>query len=360
MDGRHHPCPRCGGTDRFRMFADDSGGAICNGCHSTQNGDGFNTLQWLLDVDFGKALALVASYCGIEAKEQPPAPRDLIADVCRDKRMPVDGFMRFGPTIEKRGRGRNEVVRVPVYDERGEQHSYFDFAVGHKGWFARGKGMAGMFLPGRLPEAGETWHLVEGCKDAAALVGLGFNAAGMPTSNLADKYSRLFAGVNVVFVPDLDTAGQAGAQVTGGRLVGIAASVRIARLPGEILEKGGDDVRDVLRRPDGEQLVRDAIDAAEVWTPREGEHDPKDGRPEVLLTLAYGHCVDQVTEHLGRVGWQSPWIPASKRERLKLYQRGGLLVHVVTEGTAGELAGGVDVPPGTVRIRPLPAGQLPL
>lgn len=360
LDGKHHPCPSCGGEDRFRMFDDDSGGAICNQCHSKKCGDGFDTLQWLLCCDFRKSLELVANYLGIAPQAQPAAKPDLIAEVCRDKRMPIEAFKQFGPTIAKRGRTRNDVVRVPVFNERGERHSYFDFAVGHKGWCKRGEGMAGMFLPGRLPNPGETWHLVEGCKDAAALVGLGFNAAGMPTSNLDDKYARLFAGVDVVMVPDLDTAGQSGAQLTGGRLAGVAASVRVARLPGEIVEKGGDDVRDVIKRHDGERLVRDAIDAAESWTPREGELNPKDGRPEVLLTLNYGFCVDQVVEHIGRVGWESPWIPRSKRERLKLYQRGGLLVHVVTEDTAGELAGKVDVPAGTVRIRPLPAGQLPL
>jgi hypothetical protein len=361
LDGKHHACPRCGGTDRFRAFDDvgDTGGLFCNQCNSKRCGDGFAAVQWLLGVEFPEALRLIAEYLGITPASTPPAPRDLIADVCRDKRMPIDGFMAFGPTIEKRGRGKNEVVRVPVYDERGEQHSYFDFAVGCKGWFARGKGMAGMFLPGRLPIAGETWHLVEGCKDAAALVGMGLNAAGMPTSNLADKYARLFAGVNIVLVPDLDIAGQSGAQLTGGRLAGIAASVRVARLPGEIVEKGGDDVRDILRRPGGEQLVRDAIAAAEVWTPREGELDPKDGRPEVLLTLAYGHCCDQVTEHIGKLGWQTPWIPQAKRERLKLYERGGELVHIVTQEIACELAG-IDIPAGTIRIRPLPDGQLPL
>ena len=135
--------------------------------------------------------------------------------------------------------------------------------------------MSGMFFPGRLPQPGETWILVEGVKDAAALIGLGFHAAGMPTCELADKYSRLFEGVNVVIVPDLDQPGQRGAQRTGGRLVGIAASVLVVRLPGEIRETNGDDVRDILRRPDGERLVRDAIDNAKPCVPSE---PPKSAR----------------------------------------------------------------------------------
>ena len=42
LDGRHHPCPKCGGTDRFRAFddVDETGGVFCNQCFSERNGDG--------------------------------------------------------------------------------------------------------------------------------------------------------------------------------------------------------------------------------------------------------------------------------------------------------------------------------
>lgn len=111
--------------------------------------------------------------------------------------------------------------------------------------------------------------------------------------------------------------GESGAQRTGAHLAGIAASAKMARLPGEIIEKGGADVRDVIRR-DGPNAVRSAIAAAEAWQPR-GEALPKDERPEVTLTLRYAWHVDQVIDHLGRLGWDSPWIPEAKRESRKLY-----------------------------------------
>lgn len=357
-----HPCPLCNGSSVI-WPADDAqqtGRIACRTCTSNKpTGDGIATVAIWAGMTQGEAAKAIAGYLGIDGHSHNKPQRDLIEEVCREKRMPVDGFKQFGPIVTKQGRGKNDVVRVPVYNERGEAHSHFDFA-GTKGIFARGKGMAGMFLPGRSPQPGETWHIVEGCKDAAALVGLGYLAAGLPTSVMADKYARLFEGVHVVIVPDLDDAGQSGAQLTGGRLSGIAASVKVARLPGENVAKGGDDVRDVLKRPDGEKLVRGAIDNAATWTPREGEIDAQDGRPEVLITLAYGWCVDQVCCHLGRVGWDSPWIPKDKRERLKIYQRGGSLVHVVAETTPEVIAGKIELPAGTPRIRPLPQGQLPL
>ena len=358
LDGGGHPCPVCGdGTDRFNVAADfaSTGSCFCRQCGL--GGDGFSVLQKIHGWAFHEAAAAVGEFLGMtpaDAKSKPPKI-DIIGDVCRAKRMPREAFEQFGATADKRN--RRDVARVPVYDGSGDRHSSFDMMPTSKGWFARGSGMSGMFFPGRLPQPGETWHLVEGVKDASALVGLGFNAAGLPTSFMADKYAGLFRGVDVVLVPDLDDAGRLGAEKSGGNLKGIAASVRVARLPGELLKSNGDDVRDVLTRKDGEQLVRDAIAAAEPWLPREGEPDTEDGRPEVVLSLNFGWKVDQVTKHLGNLGWKTPWIPATKRERLKLYHRGGLLVHVVTETP---LPGGGVVPNGSARIRPLPVGQLPL
>jgi len=358
LDGGGHPCPVCGdGTDRFNVAGDfaSTGSCFCRQCGL--GGDGFNVLQKIHGWSFPEAVAAVGEFLGMapgDGTNTRPAV-DIIAAVCRAKRMPREAFEQFGATADKRN--RRDVARVPVYDGSGDRHSSFDMLPTSKGLFSRGKGSSGMFFPGQLPQPSETWHLVEGVKDAAALVGLAFNAAGLPTSFMADKYAGLFRGVDVVLVPDLDTAGQLGAQKSGGNLQGIAASVRVARLPGELLKSNGDDVRDVLARDNGEQMVRDAIAAAEPWLPREGEPDSEDGRPEVLLSLNFGLKVDQVTRHLGQLGWQSPWIPATKCERLKLFHRGGSLVHVVTETPS---PGGGVVPNGSARIRPLPVGQLPL
>ncbi|MCP4856604.1 MAG: hypothetical protein GY903_19155, partial [Fuerstiella sp.] len=362
LDGNGRPCPICqDDTDRFNTATDfdTTGECHCRGCRI--GGDGFNALMKANEWTFAKALQAVGKFLNVEPDAAGfSQTEDIVAAVCRAKRMPLEAFKQFGPTAEKRGRNRAACARVPVYSGSGEPHSHFDLMPKGKGLFNRGKGNSGMFFPGRIPQPGETWHIVEGVKDAAALVGLGLDAAGMPTSFLAEQYAGLFRGVDVVLVPDLDTAGQLGAQKSGGNLQGLAASVRVARLPGEFLANNGDDVRDVLARKDGEQLVRDAVAAPEPWQPRDGEPDIEDGRPEVLLSLNYGGKVDQVTKHLGSLGWQTPWIPTTKRERLKLFHRGGLLVHVVVEYTEKPLPGGVVVPNGTARIRPLPVGQLPL
>lgn len=356
-----HPCPVCGGKSVVWPDTRDGGpqhhGRIaCRKCTNNKpTGDIVDTVKVFGGHGSqGEAAKLVADHLGLSSvPRSKPESEDIITAVCRDKRMPIDAFKQFEPELAKRN--RTPVVRVPVWNERGEKHSHFDFQQGQKGKYARGQGMSGLFGPGRMPNPGDVVLMPEGCKDAAKLVGMGYFAIGMPGSCLAEKYAPIFRGVHVILIPDLDTAGQLGAQKTGGRLKGIAASVRVARLPGEIVEKGGDDVRDVCARDGGEQLVRDAIENAEEWQPREGEIDPDDGRPEVLMGLNFGYVVDQVTDCLGILGRQSPWIPAAKRERLKLYQRGGALVHVVTETTLAPSG-----PADALAIRSLPIAQLTL
>ena len=74
LDGNHHPCPRCGGKDRFRVFDDfsETGGAICNQCGKGKTGggmaDGFAVLTWLTGLGFGELLQKVAEYLGGDQK----------------------------------------------------------------------------------------------------------------------------------------------------------------------------------------------------------------------------------------------------------------------------------------------------
>lgn len=334
LSGKGKPCPHCSTDptdDRLHAFpnSNETGVIRCRQCLPKGTGNGIDAYAWLNGIEWKDAVIELANSLGISRGPAPVRKRDIIADVCRAKHMPLEAFMQFGPKAEQRGRQRHEVARVPVYNERGEVFSYFDFVPHHKGWCKKGQGNAGMFFPGRLPKPGETWLLVEGCKDAAALVGLGFNAAGLPGNCMATKYARLFAGVHAVLMPDLDKPGQTGAQKTGGRLSGIAASVKMARLPGEIVVSSGEDVRDVLNRPNGEGLVREAIATAEDWQPSEGEPDARDGRPIVKLTLNEPYVADQVIKCLGRLGKESHWIPEHKRESLQVFQRTGRLVGVI-------------------------------
>ncbi|NQV26502.1 MAG: hypothetical protein HQ518_19270, partial [Rhodopirellula sp.] len=183
----------------------------------------------------------------------------------------------------------------------------------------------------------------------SVLLGLGFNVAGLPTSELNAKYARLFAGCTVVIVPDLDVPGRDGAQKSAGRLAGVAASVRVARLPGELKSSHGDDVRDVLAR-DGEDVVRMAIESATVWLPTDRES--ADSRPDVLLDLEEAAVTAAVVKHLGGLGHATPWLQPDEASRAMVYQRAGVLVHVVNDSNA--TGAGITLPETVPQIRSLP------
>lgn len=71
LDGAHHPCPNCGGRDRFRLLDEDAGAVFCNQCFASNNGDGFAAISWMKGLKFPESVRAVAEYLGIEAGEAP-------------------------------------------------------------------------------------------------------------------------------------------------------------------------------------------------------------------------------------------------------------------------------------------------
>ena len=326
LTGKNGPCPKCGGSDRFAAFKDfsDSGGVQCRHCHNgdtkPRSGDGLAAVQWLTGCTFPEAMRLVADAVGLAPIDTADDQRDIIGDLCQQKNMPIESAKAYGADVAIRGRQR--VVRFPVFDAEGNPQSYCDlspYATGklNKGLLPAG-GNHGLFLPGRKPEAGETWLIVEGPKDAASLHGLGFLAAGMTGCKLPKESQRLFAGCDVVLVPDLDRPALRSTVDNGKALETLAESVRVARLPGEVKAKGGDDVRDVIKR-DGPEAVKTAVADADPF-----DADSLVDRPAVYIDVENAEIdvTDKVIRILAARGFET------EDTQNRTYQRGGKLVHV--------------------------------
>ena len=215
---------------------------------------------------------------------------NIVEAVARSKKMPVDSFRAFGAHIDHRG--QLEVARVPMFDAKLQPCSNFDLALispdFEKGMSEKGKPVGLFVTMGNPPTDGDEVLVTEGVKDAAALHGLGFKAVGTPGSKLAAKFARVFAGCRVVLIPDRDTTGEDSAPITAARLKGIAASVRIATLPGELKARNGDGVREVLAMKDGESMLRQAIEDARPWEPEADEGPPDDASEWTSLKFAQG------------------------------------------------------------------------
>lgn len=251
------PCISCSSSDAFRLHQQSGVGHCysCNGKWST-----FQVAETVLrNRDQAVALLVEMGVFKPSINGTPTPPVDPVTAIAKQKRITPEALRAFGAQALSAS-----VVQLPAYGPDGKTCTTFTLSVkGDKGLFAKGK-HAGLFFPHvdgkvRLPKAGEIWHLVEGPKDAAALHALDMLACGLNTCRLAGKFTRLFAGVEIVLIPDRDRAGEDGSAFTSRVLRGVAKSVRIAVLPAEFKDSGGDDVRDLLRQTGGRELLMQAI-----------------------------------------------------------------------------------------------------
>ncbi len=302
LDGKHHPCPKCGGTDRFRAFDDQSGGAICNKCFSAKNGDGFAVLQWLTGEDFGQSLKRIAEYIGVKpskngrGRKKNADPEEhlefqdwnemLIALWCM-RREPItpEAVKAFGGRVA-RYRERYQVVAFPIWGE----HLNKATPVGWILYPLGGRSLPKFTGKGQPPEwvkvkvaygstsgivgnvdsisAATTIWKLEGPTDAMAVHGIlpGGHIA-ITNSNGAKERPKqwiidLVTEKVVNVLHDADQPGQDGAMFAGeadGRsrpgwapsLATTAAEVRNVVLPYEIKPDHGNDVRDWLSEGNG-------------------------------------------------------------------------------------------------------------
>ncbi|MDD4270175.1 MAG: DUF3987 domain-containing protein [Thermoguttaceae bacterium] len=259
LDGKNHPCPRCGGNDRFRFSnLDGNGSCYCNQCFKAGNGgDGLAALQWLRGWDFPTAKTELAKYLGVNL-----------------------GNGRGTNGNGRRAGGGGKIVKT--YDYRDESGTLLfqvcriepkDFRQrrpdGRGGWTWSVKGIR--TVPYRLPElVAEPERPVvvaEGekdCDNLARIVGVlaTCNAGGAGKWN--EEHAKHLAGRRVVILPDNDERGQQHAQQVAASLYGLAESVRIVDLPG-LPPKG--DVSDWIAAGGSKEKLLPLLRGAAEWQP---------------------------------------------------------------------------------------------
>lgn len=69
LDGKHHPCPKCGGKDRFRLIDPDAGAVFCNQCFNRDNGDFLAAIMHYRGCVLPEALGLAGDYLRVQPVE---------------------------------------------------------------------------------------------------------------------------------------------------------------------------------------------------------------------------------------------------------------------------------------------------
>ena len=268
LDSKNHPCPGCGGTDRFRFTnVNGDGSVFCNQCNH-DCGDGIAALMWLRGWTFLEALAELAKHLGVASATagHPSGKPKIVATY--DYRDEADKLLfqviRYLPKSFKQ--------RRPIGSGEWDWHLVD----------AKTKEPLVRLVPYRLPEllaAPAVWAvaIVEGEKDVRPI-----GQSRHRRHNLRDgagkwrsEYAEHFRGRKVVILPDNDEVGRKHAQQVAASLHGVAGSVRVVELPG-LPEKG--DVSDWLDQGGTKIKLVDLVLATSEWCGGAGRHKAQAGR----------------------------------------------------------------------------------
>ena len=333
LDGGHHPCPKCGGSDRFNLNREGTGGAFCNQCFTSRNGDGFATIQWLTGEDFAGVLKRVAEYCGVKPKrgkekadpakhlEFHPWSPTLVGLWCLKKKpIKPEAVQAIGGRVATY-RGQYTVIAIPVWgpslDESGPVGWVIYRADGGKlpKWERESKepewvkvkltagSSAGIICSaetGSLASSkGPVWK-TEGPTDLLAILSIdvsspptGFTTANGATEKPVEWIVKQLEGKTVYVVHDADKPGQAGATWVdrrGGQrrpgwcpvVADYAEVVKNVCLPFPVEVTHGPDLRDFFAGGGTMERLLELAESADPWSEPasatdyvdEAEHDP--------------------------------------------------------------------------------------
>jgi AAA domain-containing protein len=234
---------------------------------------------------------------GMAARTARPAPRTYSTE---------ETYMHAEAQVEPLHRGRAwnplEYERFHIYDDAignpcrlvaVKRKTGGDKAVVQFGRLADGswddKAPKGPMVPYRLPDllaarGVSPVFIVEGEKDVETLESLGHLATTNPNGALSwhKNLNPFFAGLDVLIVPDADKAGEQRVDMLCEQLAGVAASLRVVRLPGiEFREKHGEDITDWIEKHGhtNDEFIKLARDAPEYTRPDQQEAPPKKFTP---------------------------------------------------------------------------------
>jgi 5S rRNA maturation endonuclease (ribonuclease M5) len=240
LNKKGHPCPRCGGKDRFSLIDEARGTVFCRHCFSHGNRGYVNAvIHYGQAADYKEARQMILDHLntGNQLPSTPPA--------LAPKLKPVSLIPKEWVYLDENGNFAKKIKRYGAKTETGSKHfvpfvyyqaqwrSKNDFKKESE-WKASWQRVAG--LPLNLPEIRQRTdaavYIVEGEKCCDQLQDWQFLATtGSGGSNTTTDWTKYLAGRNVIILPDNDKPGYKYALKTAKSLQDKAAQIRIVFLP---------------------------------------------------------------------------------------------------------------------------------
>ncbi|MEX1042223.1 MAG: DnaB-like helicase C-terminal domain-containing protein [Pirellulaceae bacterium] len=293
LDRKGHPCPQCGGADRFGLVNIQTGAVICRKCFNSRNGDGLSAVAWMRNCSFPEAVKLVADYLGLTDGASSTPPRSATPPASGK---PHQTWPSAAAAIEAIERGKlgkatkrwtyrdagAEPLAVVLRWDRPDGKEIRQLSRRGDSWVAKGLEKDRPIYNAPMVASGEgRVYVVEGekCCDALESIEL------LPTTSIGGSQApgktdwSLLAGRDVAILPDNDDPGRKYAQAVAKLLTVLTppATVRIVELPGSPA-KG--DVADWLDDHDATEpeSLRERLeamaDAAPLWNPADATPEP--------------------------------------------------------------------------------------
>lgn len=269
LDGRNHPCPKCGGRDRFAAFNDlqQRGAVHCRYCFTSGSPisprDGVQTLRWWLGTSFAETVEYLADSLGYQATDAPASsvPRPLsqapISYSTVSRPLEIDpkiveahtlfareAYHRMDAPIRNRLAEHLQLasfsfisLRVGVTsdgncstwpmrdaDEKiiGVRLASFPWSPSNGSKWSRRGSHSGLFVPREASADRSRLFVTEGASDTAAATSVGLFAIGRASCDSSTFYVNNFVRKHlpqrITIVADNDPPGRRGANRLGATL----------------------------------------------------------------------------------------------------------------------------------------------
>ena len=251
LDGRHHPCPKCGGHDRFSLIDAKAGAVLCRHCFYENNGDVIAAVQWIRDCTFPETLLLIAEYLGMNpvGGNRVAIPAKVVRPVVKAANVGSVPKTNVKPKLLRiikyeylNGVGDYHVLVKRCEYDNGEKPSIpYRWDIEQRRYIKGIKGHNVVAVPYDAPSFKEasTIFWTEGEKAAAYLAHVmrdckpkiccSCNWGG--ANNFPRELVAWFHGKDVIVFADNDEAGAGYANRVATAITGIAKSVKIVSFP---------------------------------------------------------------------------------------------------------------------------------